>query len=225
MYHFITIVACCTVKLIIIIWVGAQSRCPGSGRLPRADGDISTSVPPNKCPLHSANDDNNPTTGWDVLKLLQTCRWKQLRRVPRAARSNLADLLSEIFSTIASEPMNVPAWIKLLLVFHHCIPAPERGRRHAGSLTAWINQRIRDFRSNPLVAPWGGRCSDGSSYPGVKRDERARLATAVAERIEDGDVKGAIRLASSNDTIALNTPETVERLRPKHNSRPANRRD
>ena len=102
MYHFITIVACCTVKLIIIIWVGAQSRCPGSGRLPRADGDISTSVPPNKCPLHSANDDNNPTTGWDVLKLLQTCRWKQLRHVPRAARSNLADLLSEIFSTIAS---------------------------------------------------------------------------------------------------------------------------
>ena len=81
-----------------------NDRCPGSGRLPRVDGDISTSVPPNKCPLHSANDDNNPTTGWDVLKLLRTCRWKQLRRVPRAARSNLADLLSGIFSTIASEP-------------------------------------------------------------------------------------------------------------------------
>ena len=125
--------------------------------------------------------------------------------------------------------MNVSAWIKLLLVFHHCIPAPKQGARwHAGSLAAWMNQRIRDFRSNPLITPRGCYHSDGNNRPGVKRDERARLATAMAERIEDGevgDVKGAIRLASSNDTIALNTPETVERLRSKHPSRPANRRD
>ena len=35
----------------------------------------------------------------------------------------------------------------------------------------------------------------------------------------------AIRLASSNDTLALNTTETVESLRSKHPSRPADRRD
>jgi len=45
------------------------------------------------------------------------------------------------------------------------------------------------------------------------------LAARVSSKIEEGDVRGAVRLAASNDTLASHDDDTLEALRQLHPAR------
>ena len=49
-----------------------------------------------------------------------------------------------------------------------------------------------------------------------QKSETERLAARVSEKLEDGDVKGAVRLAASEELIAMYCQETIDALISKH---------
>ena len=49
-----------------------------------------------------------------------------------------------------------------------------------------------------------------------KRSENERMAARVSQLFEDGDVRGAVRLAASDETMAPNNQCTVDALISKH---------
>ena len=54
-----------------------------------------------------------------------------------------------------------------------------------------------------------------------RSQESSKLAATVSSKLKDGDVRGAIRLAASDDTLASFTNVTVEELKLKHPPRTA----
>jgi hypothetical protein len=93
------------------------------------------------------------------------------------------------------------------------VPGQRGGRRHSSKLAAKLNSIISDHPANMedvshLQPPQQHR-----------RNGHSSLADRVSARLEDGDVRGAIRLASSEDTFAQHTNSTYEQLRLLHPQR------
>ena len=110
------------------------------------------------------------------------------------------------------------------MLFAFCrLDAPKRGgKKHTKSLSARINARVHEFYTNKLMRP-----ETAPSTPKIesKRKQKPQdLSEVVSAKIEEGDMKGAIRLASSAETMAPNDKATLLLLRRKHPNSPANTR-
>ena len=89
----------------------------------------------------------------------------------------------------------------------------KRGKRQP-SLASVVKSNIQKFLSDPRAAivPADG---ESARLPDAD-DARAKL---VGKKLANGDVKGAIRVLSSNDTILVQNPNTLATLLLKHSSR------
>ena len=87
---------------------------------------------------------------------------------------------------------------------------PKRGG-HRRSLASHVNSMIREEADPdpPQSAP-------GKSTSRVPKDPLENLAARVAAKLEEGDFRGAIRLASSEDTMAEVNSSTLSALQEKH---------
>ena len=96
-----------------------------------------------------------------------------------------------------------------------CLVVPEGrgGKRHFSSLTVKVNQAI-DVNShisyNDQSRLYGPLNSDRPAAP------VDNIADRMSEKLEKGVVRGAIRLAASNDTRAIHNEKTLTILRLKH---------
>jgi hypothetical protein len=70
-------------------------------------------------------------------------------------------------------------------------------------LATRVNQAINEFPVVQLSSPTPRR-----SHPGV----RPSLAACVSAKIEEGDIRGAVRLASSDDSLAPQNEITAAAL-------------
>ena len=82
-----------------------------------------------------------------------------------------------------------------------------------------MNKRISDF---PKAIIYEDQKIDVIPLRSKRSQESSKLAATVSSKLEDGDVRGAIRLAASDDTSAPFTDATVEELKLKHPPRAAN---
>ena len=67
-------------------------------------------------------------------------------------------------------------------------------------------------------------CSTSRGGPTPRRDPNASLAAAVASKIEDGNLRAAIRILSSDEQLAPFSADTTSRLQSRHPTAPADRR-
>ena len=127
-----------------------------------------------------------------------------------------ADKLVEILRLIENAE-SVERWTELLLFTFSCfgVPGQRGGKRHSASLASKVNMAIASF---PAAV--------SSSLPQRQKPSKFRptsdnLAARVSSKLEDGDVRGAIRLAASDDTMAPFDDDTAAALRVKHPTRAA----
>ena len=103
------------------------------------------------------------------------------------------------------------SWNHFLHFATSCLHAPKRVS-HCWNLVREINEQIR-VESDPPPVP-------SQLQPHLKqpktRDPLEALASLVASKLEEGNLKGAVRLGCSQETIADTSDKTLVALRWKH---------
>ena len=188
-------------------------RCPGSGKPPRGFSGQRTSVPSGEADQHQGV---TPPSRPSVVSLSQgepaavqhLPIVRVLRRIPKAAREQCSSKLTSILEEV-ERSNDVCSWNRLFQFSTSCLRLPHRGNPHQ-SLASKIKDQLRE-EAPPLV--YGYPSLSKRKKPG---DPLEGLARQVSRKIEDGDVRGAIRLASSEDTLADFSDNTFTALQAKH---------
>ena len=168
---------------------------------------------------------------------LHLARLKQMRpvahRIPRGARITAAAALASLIDS-AIDCGTVLSWSRLLCFPYAALSVPRR-KTHASedtSLTTKVKRSIAAYmngnavNSNPAVTilseeeytkrkEFRGKATDKHQAPSPQKADE-RLKRRVALKLQDGDVRGAIRLLASADCIAQDSDDVSEALRAKH---------
>ena len=137
-------------------------------------------------------------------------RVKILKRLPRASREpanlKLASILEGVVNT-----NSLNSWERLFHFSARCLRVPPRGGRR-WSLASFINKQLREEKDPPdTKAPRRKTRQDS-------RDKLESLGHQVSMKLEEGDFKGAVRLACSEDSTAERSEATYLALKEKHPS-------
>ena len=139
---------------------------------------------------------------------------KILKRIPRASRGQAGSKLTLVLNAIVNKN-NQAAWRRLLLLCPRCLQVPQRQPRDRHStLASRVNKQLQE-EVDPPLPPHRPGPSSRSSKKGIK-DPMAYLASRVSSKLEEGDFKGAVCLACTEDTIADKSDATLEALKFKH---------
>ena len=137
------------------------------------------------------------------------CNVPIIKHIPKSARSACCSLLSETLRAITRSPDDLTAWSNLLQFGRSILFKPTRGgKKH--NLASTIKKRTTDTSaivSEPQV-------SDSSSRK--RQSPAAALAATVSAKIEDGNIRAAVRLICSEDKPAPDTDATFMKLQEKH---------
>lgn len=125
-----------------------------------------------------------------------------LKRVPKGARIAAAKKLKELVATCVSSN-NLGSWIDLLSFSYIALQVPKRSSKK-NKLTSIIRKNILNFDESPVL--------------NQVKPKTASLAKRVEMKISDGDIRGAVKILSSNDVFAPQSQETLDQLRLKHPS-------
>ena len=132
-----------------------------------------------------------------------------LKRIPRASRDPSARKLASILNQVTTDN-SAPSWDHLFHFASRCLRAPKRGG-HLRSLASHVNQMIREEAD-----PEASRQRSVKQRRRPAQDPLDTLAVRVASKLEEGDFKGAVRLASSEDSVAELSDRTLQALKEKH---------
>ena len=143
-----------------------------------------------------------------------------LKRVPKVSRPQAAALVTKIIRDVLIDVSRVKPWARLLDFAHVCFVRPARGGR-SRNLTTLVSRQVAAFDSGGLVTT---RASiQRSARRGQLNDDEAAAKRASA-KLEEGNIKGALQLLSSVDSVAPCTRVIYDSLKALHPSSPPNRR-
>ena len=167
------------------------------------------------------NAENPTSANFDLLLYLQTCKSNvsMLGNIPKGARVAAAEALIELIDNVIQS--NTPlSWSKLLCFPYHGLQKPkkEKPTPNSPSLVTKIKNNISVFMNSsfpPDRFPFQLR----NKAPKPKTREEI-LKNRVDAKFAENDIRGAIRELSSEDTLAPDNNETLEKLQEKHPAAP-----
>jgi len=126
---------------------------------------------------------------------------------------------------VVNHPTELEGWQKLLLFPRAILGCPAIGQQ-AGNLSNTISRRCAAFRNGDvqLAAATQSTFKGPSLHQRNVDAEMVRLAREVSAKLEEGNYRGAVRRLCSNESVAQNTPETIQSLKLKHPDAPNDRR-
>ena len=176
------------------------NRCPGSQCLPAASAYSSSS----STALPSSAPQSPPSSSLSgITDLPPRPAVKILKRVPHAS----CEVAAKKLATVVGNVVNCNdhgSWVRLQRFPARCLRVPQRGGRRrnlASQVILQVNEKSDPPAQPPCKRPLKSNCSDDN------------LAARVAAKLEEGDVKGAVRLASSEDSIAKRCDATLASAR------------
>ena len=181
-----------------------SNRCAGSGMSLCSQGSLSS--------VRSPEDSETPPVAhYSSSELLFSSELRQstrvLKRIPRAARHLAATKLASVLDDV-SEKNDSSSWARLFKFGRRCLAQPRCGGQRQ-SLTSVVKRQLED-EADPSF-------QRDSCLPRLHScDPMQYLAKRVSVKLEEGDYRGAVRIACSEDTIADITDETISSLREKH---------
>ena len=133
-----------------------------------------------------------------------------LDRVPKGARISAASALNTVIKGVC-ETDSVSDWRKLFRFSSLCFKKPTRGGKRQPSLATTVKRQINIFMAEPLkpivvTSKHITKCSR-------EKDSYAKL---VAKKLANSDIKGSIRILSSDDHTLPFDLDTLSRLKSKH---------
>ena len=167
--------------------------CPGTGQHPVEGSVIEVDHAARPVAANNdavASDSSRPMRHDDFANALKSSRCLVLKRIPKASRYLAANTLSNVLSRVVNTSDSLEAWYDVLLFGHVCfgVPGQRGGKRHLSSLASKVNKALEAFPTNT-------RQPDSKTGAQVrKQNSKYNLAARVSEKLEDGDVRGAIRL-------------------------------
>ena len=184
------------------------------------------------CKLHRAGGaDVHQTPALSDAELTQNLpvllgQWKRhirvLARIPRGARINAAEALCTLIENVVTNNTTLD-WARLFGFSYSALRCPKNriNDPHHVSLTTKIKEQINGYMSAlslPSVEDSGSERNNPSPpKPSTDND----LAKRVYAKVSDFDIKGAVRLISSDDSFAGYSDEVTAALREKHPPAPA----
>ena len=151
-------------------------------------------------------------TSLDTQQCPMKCSVKILKRIPRSSREQAASKLAVILDAVVSKNDHI-SWVRLLQFSARCLHVPAQ-RAKSCSLASMVNRHVREEADPP--APRQSTRSSRLPTKSSPKDPMQYLASRVSSKLEQGDFKGAVRLACTDATIADNSDAIFEMLRKKH---------
>ena len=135
--------------------------------------------------------------------------------VPKGSRILAARSLCNIINDVCDTNSH-DAWRKLIRFSPMCFKKPKRGGKKQPSLATSVNRQIESFLEDPFC-PLDSSSSSSRHNTETRKirneDIRAKL---VGKKLANFDIKGAVRLISSDDRILQFDQTTLSQLRSKH---------
>ena len=138
-----------------------------------------------------------------------------LKRIPLKSRISVARRLATLVEQVVTRN-DIPAWLALLQFPTKCLFTPPRGGKRWNLASLVNNQVLQESHSiqneaqNPQLSRRPGRPKASNKAP------IDLLAARVSGKLEEGNYRGAVRLACSEDVTAEHNGETLEALKDKH---------
>ena len=204
-----------------------ERPCAGSGCAP-VNGLLSTQS--QLAPALTAHDNTHvPLQPVDssqqaqlLLNTLIDAHSPVLKYIPKASRLPAASKLSILLDCVVACPDNIGAWQQWLLFTYGCFNMVERGgQRHRTSLATKFNRiTLSDYlttshQPQSAAVAFSSKRKKKLATP----NDLGKLAARVSAKIEEGDVRGAVRMANSDDTLAPFDDATAAELRQLHPQR------
>lgn len=217
--------------------------CPGSGSVASHRLLASVSSPGN--PSEVVNDQSvvpeieecsTPILSADLLKRLFGSKVRIIKFVPRGARTQFANTLSKAICDVVSNPDDPSVWMRLLCLPRLCLRKPERGGHGRRiTLASIVKQQCSSFLDCkdvmslclPQASPPPNTTSTRRQRDNSTLLQRAneKLCSIVSEKLDEGDIRGAVRIACSSDVIAPFDSASFNKLKVKHPPQPCDRRE
>jgi hypothetical protein len=143
------------------------------------------------------------------------CKGPIIKRIPKASPYQVCVALTNTLADVIKD--NSPeAWSKFFRLTREVLFGKSRaGRKKKTSLASIVNKRVIAFnegkileKSSPNPSPSSSSSEDKSSGP--------TLAEKVSEKLNQFDMKGAIRLICSTDKVLEPSEEVLASLKEKH---------
>lgn len=194
----------------------SDNPCDGRGRLP-VPGTIKLASIPSSQGTTTTQPVNDP-----LVDLLDTPSVQQphplvlhpsrnapiIKHIPKGSRPQAAALLTRLILEVVNDVNQQQAWEKLLNFAHVCFARPVRGGR-TRNLTTLITRQIQCFDSG--IDKLNEYRANVSRLSKKSKSDDEIAAIRASAKLEDADIKGALRQLASCDALA---PQTSTLLRP-----------
>ena len=151
-----------------------------------------------------------------------------IKRIPAGARQRASSLFERRLRRVIAFPDKHDSW-RDLLQFGGCLAQPIRGgarRNFTALVIGQIDREENGVAPQPTSSqgrnPWSARGSGSSAN--TPNDINRATARRASVKLDAGDIRGAVRLLCSDDSIAPHDTLTLHLLKGKHPLRPADRR-
>lgn len=149
--------------------------------------------------MHSQHDVRHPQLTCGLIK-----------HIPKSARPACCDLLSEILNSIVNNFTNFSHWCKLFNFTSATLLVPAKQGKPVGVAKLVKERALTALHSHMAAEPLHGKPN------GFRPWNDVALAAAVSSKIEDGNIKAAVRLLCSEDKLAEPSNDTLLALQSKH---------
>ena len=129
---------------------------------------------------------------------------RTLHRIPKASRPQLAPALTQVIKDVLAYN-DISSWKRLMQFAGICLQRPKRAGKKSKSPASVVNGQLKNF----LL----GLVPENQDYSANKPSELRKIVSA---KLSDMDIRGAVRLLSSDAKLLSSTPETMEKLKKKH---------
>ena len=133
-----------------------------------------------------------------------------IKHIPKSARSVCASHLAGLFNQVVTHASDIDRWFDILCWPKTILFIPKRGgKRH--NISSELKKRICAWPSDGARPPLPHVLVNGNSHK-----HPPSLSEAVSAKLEDGNIKAAVRILCSDEQPALPSVDILAALQAKH---------
>ncbi len=140
-------------------------------------------------------------TSESLLHSIQACTGPIIKYVPSSARSCVAEALHVVINNIVKYN-DLASWVKLFVFPNACLRSPPKKRKDF-SLATIVKKQTTDFMLLKDAQEILDKCRFHQIIRNKSKTNKQNIAKLVSSKLDEGDVKGAIRIATSDNSIIL----------------------